>query len=97
MLNISKTSEVSVFLGYSDAPWNISVGSGKSSEEAFLFGLKFHVCLAPTKITLKPGNNENSVYHSSDHGTLFVNIHDLCIGLYSCPDLIKVYSNIGNM
>ena len=91
------TSEGSVFGGYSDAPWNISVGAGKSSEEAFLFGLKCHARLAPTKSTLKPGNNENAVYHRSDHGTLFGSVHDLFIGFYSCPDLNKVYSNIGNM
>ena len=65
------TSEGSVFGGYSDAPWNIYVGLGKSPEEAFLFSLKCNAGLVPTKVTIKLGNNKNSVYHSSDHGNLF--------------------------
>ena len=97
MMNISKTIEFSVFGDYSDAPWNIFVGAGKSSKEAFLFGLRCDSGLTPTKITLKPGNNENAVYHSYDYGTLFGSVLNLCISHYSCPDLNKVYSNIGNM
>jgi len=95
-LTIAKTSKGYVFGGYSDVPWTShNDGDWKSSEEAFLFSLKCHAGLAPTKMNLKPGNNEYAVLHSSNSGASFGSGHDLCIG-YNGSDLKIGYSSIGN-
>jgi len=99
-LTIAKTSKGYVFGGYSDVPWTShNDGDWKSSEEAFLFSLRCHAGLAPTKLKLKPDRNKYAVYHRSDYGPTFGGWHDLCIGRcdrYTGPDLKKGSSVIGN-
>jgi len=99
-LTIAKTSEGYVFGGYIDVPWTSqNNGDWKSSEEAFLFSLRCHAGLAPTKLKLKPDRNKYAVYHRSDYGPTFGGWHDLCIGRcdrYTGPDLKKGSSVIGN-
>jgi len=95
-LTIAKTSKGYVFGGYSDVPWTSCYGGGdwKSSEDAFLFSLKCHAGLAPTKMKLRPGKNKKAVGHGSSRGPIFGCGHDLCIG-YDGPELKNGKSNIG--
>jgi hypothetical protein len=80
-VTIVKTSEGYVFGGYSDQSWG-GDGDWKSSNEAFLFSLKCHGGLAPTKMKIKPGKNYDAVYDYSLYGPIFGGGSDLGVGHY---------------
>ena len=78
-ITVVKTSEGYVFGGYADQSW-ASSGSWKSSNEAFLFSLKCHGGLGPTKMKLKSGQSAYATYNYSDYGPAFGRGDDICIG-----------------
>jgi hypothetical protein len=79
-VTIVKTSDGYVFGGYSDQSWTGVHDNYISSNEAFLFSLKCHGGLEPTKMKIKSGQNHNAVYARSSKGPTFGGGHDLCIG-----------------
>ena len=76
-LVIVETNEGYVFGGYSDQSWG---GSGwKSSSSNFLFSLKCHAGLSPTKMKVKSGHVGNAVFVHPECGPRFANA-DMGIG-----------------
>lgn len=97
-ITIVKTSEGYVFGGYSDQSW-AGNGSYKSSDDAFMFSLKCHAGLAPTKMKLMYGKNSDAVYCKSDCGPCFGAGHDLSVGgsgYYNALNLKSGYTTYNN-
>jgi hypothetical protein len=92
-LTVVKTSEGYVFGGYSDRSWGGNTG-WKSSNNAFLFSLKCHEGLAPTKMKIKSGQNRQAVYAYSSCGPSFGGGHDLCIGVSN--SMKQGYTSLNN-
>jgi len=90
-LTIVTTKEGYVFGGYSDHSW--CPGTYQSSNEAFLFSIRCHADLPPTKMKLKPKCNHNAVYTNFSHGPCFGSGIDLVVGYNG--DLRSGYSNLG--
>ncbi len=90
-LTIVTSKEGYVFGGYSDHSW--SSGSYKSSNEAFMFTMKCHAGLPPTKMKLKDGCTHNALYTNFSHGPCFGSGIDLVVGYNG--DLRSGYSNLG--
>eukprot|EP01083_Nonionella_stella_P028897 79641_1 len=97
-VTIVKTSDGYVFGGYSDKSWKSNNAIWKSSNEAFLFSLKCHGGLAPTKMKIKSGLNQFVVYDYSSRGPTFgggQGGHDLCVGC-SNGTLKAGYTNLNH-
>ena len=90
-LTVVKTVEGYVFGGYSDQTWNCN-GGWKSSSSSFLFSLKCHAGLSPTKMKVKSGQERHAVYAHSSHGPTFGDGHHIRIGTSSK----KGYTNPNN-
>ena len=67
-----------VFGGYADQPW-MSSGKWISSTGAFLFALRCHSGLPPTKMPLIPGRHGAALYGHSSRGPVFGG-NDLHVG-----------------
>ena len=79
----------------SDKSWD-NCCSYKSSNEAFLFSLKCHAGVSPTKMKLISGHKSDAVYCSSSYGPTFGGGHDLRIGYSFCGSTKKTgYINLG--
>jgi hypothetical protein len=90
-LTIIKTSKGYIFGGYSDHSWRS--GSYKTSNEAFMFSLKCHADLPPTKMSFKPGLNHYAIFANFCHGPCFGSGIDLAVGFNG--DLKSGYTNPG--
>eukprot|EP00957_Ditylum_brightwellii_P076546 5818355-Ditylum_brightwellii.AAC.1 len=67
-----------IFGGFCDIAWS-SNDVSKTSAKAFLFTLKCHSGLAPTKMKLKERNNDRAVCHNGSFGPVFGWGHDICV------------------
>jgi hypothetical protein len=94
-VTIVKTSDGYVFGGYNDQSWDGNNGNWKSSNEAFLFSLKCHGGLAPTKMKIKSGQNHSAVYDCPSRGPTFGQGHDLRVGP-SNSTLKEGYTNLNS-
>ena len=76
---IAKTVEGYRFGGYSDQSWG---GQGyKSSSSSFLFSLKCHAGLSPTKMKVKSGKEGNAINIQQRYGPIFGVNHDVWFGV----------------
>ncbi|XP_022802348.1 uncharacterized protein LOC111339885 [Stylophora pistillata] len=86
-----------IFGGYSQHPWQSPAhgsGSFKRALTSFLFSLVNPGGLPPTKISLTPGNESNSIYCHSNYGPTFGGNHDLYVA--NAPNSGNCYTNLGN-
>ncbi|XP_022808130.1 BTB/POZ domain-containing protein KCTD18-like [Stylophora pistillata] len=84
-----------IFGGYSEHPWK-SYGSGsfKRALTSFLFSLVNPGGLPPTKISLIPGKELNSIYCHSNYGPTFGGNYDLYVA--NAPNSCNCCTDLGD-
>ena len=78
-VTVVKCTKGFVFGGYTDQPWD-SAGRQKPAAGAFLFALRCHAGLPPTKMPLSVAFNHHAMYCHSSYGPTFGGGHDLTVG-----------------
>ena len=89
-ITVIKTDKGYVFGGYLDKGWE--TGFWITSNAAFLFSLKCHANMPPTKMSIK--NSTNAAYCSSGYGPIFGDGHNIHISSNSNANTTS-YSKIG--
>ena len=92
-ITVIKTDKGYVFGGYVDKAWN-GIGNYVSSNEAFIFSLKCHANLPPTKMKINT-NNKSAIFDNPEYGPTFGGGHDIHIASNSNASEAS-YSKIGH-
>jgi len=93
-LTVIRSTGGYIFGGFCDTAWSSNRGY-KTSAKAFLFTLKCHSGLAPTKMRLNQRNNGYAVYHSGSYGPAFGGGYDIHV-CDNANSNLSSYTNVGN-